>query len=354
MKHLKTMLLVAMALAFSIGWRAPTSGLPFTPLNMTAHEGWLFVSDAYAGVRVYDVTDPTNPTLVHTIPLWDNTGNAARGDVLYANEGLSLRAYRISGETYELVDEIEREPQWVDNVFVEPRSRGFGCQCADDDAVTSPSPQSAGSSYATFAVVDEYLYYLDYGELVTVSIADPEEMKEVSRLAVGWDIETLHPTEDYLFIGGSRGMYIFDRLLPAAPRKLSRLEHTRACDPVVVSGDVAYVTLRGRGRCGGARDVLLTVDIARPSQPKVVCETNVATPHGLAVNDPLLYVSKGDNGFALFDVSRVGAPDLVKVWPDATRDFIWIDDLLYVMTSNQVKIFGVANPESPVLLSTLE
>jgi hypothetical protein len=170
-----------------------------------------------------------------------------------------------------------------------------------------------------------------------------------------WSIETIYPTDALLFIGGTRGMYVCDRSDPAKPRLIGRVEHFRACDPVVVSGSTAYVTLRGGSGCGDTRDALLCVDIANPRKPSVIAEKAVATPYGLSVADTLLYVSKGRNGYTLFDVAQPKAPAELANWSDwPTRDFIWSGNTLFVLGIDDVRIFDVSDPVDPALVGVIE
>jgi len=149
-------------------------------------------------------------------------------------------------------------------------------------------------------------------------------------------------------------MYIFDRSDPAAPDEIGRVEHFRACDPVVVSNDVAYVTLRGGSRCGAAPDVLLCVSIHDPSRPKIIGEKPMETPYGLAIDAKHLYVSTGENGFELLDVSDPWEPARLNGWTGRpTKDFIWMNRLLYALTFDGLLIFDASNPAEPVLLSEL-
>ena len=150
-------------------------------------------------------------------------------------------------------------------------------------------------------------------------------------------------------------MYIFDRTDPLAPLQVGQVEHARACDPVVVSGSTAYVTLRGGSQCGAAPDELLCVNIEEPWDPRVVAVKPLATPWGLVVREPHLFVSNGESGYSLLDVSRPEAPSPTAVWTDwATRDFIWSGDTLFVLGTRDLRIFDVRDPSHPVLLSRIE
>jgi hypothetical protein len=354
-------LLTILIAPLAIGWRA-SSPLVY-PVNMTLADERLFVSDRYNGVHVYDLDDPSAPQPAFVIPLSGNRGTAVKGDILYANDRGRLLVIRIKENTYEIIKEIETsypsyddKPLWFEGPL-DVRKRGFGCVCdnLDQGALAPSSSGGTGSSYATFAVIEDFLYYIDYTSIVTLDISKPEDPRELSRVNIGWDVETIYPADNLLFIGGTRGMYIFDRKDPSTPAEIGRIEHFRACDPVVVSGPVAYVTLRGGNACGESRDVLLCVSVENPTHPVLMGEKELETPYGLAVRDPFLYVSSGENGFKLIDVAKPQEPEIVAGWLDwPTKDFIWSGDLLYILGLDDLRIYDVSTPSNPVLLATIE
>lgn len=354
--------LTVLLAAFAVGWRAPVASTPeglIAPLNLTLAEQTLYVSDPYTGIHVYDVANPSAPLGVTTIALEGNYGTAVKDDILYASKGTSLVVYRRSGDTFSFVTELETEyayDGWNEGGgMVEEESYFFACSCGTTDPdYSAPVSDSQGSSYATFAVIDDYLYRVDHFTLVVYDISTPDQPEELTRKNFGWAIETLYPTEAFLFVGGTQGMFIFDRVDPAAPKLIGQVQHFRACDPVVVSGSVAYVTLRGGNACGATNDVLLSVSIADPSNPRIVAEKALSTPYGLAVRDPFLYVSTGANGYALLDVTRPTEPSQIGVWTGwATQDFLWSNNVLFVLGFDDLRIYDVTNPRLPVLRSTI-
>ena len=150
-------------------------------------------------------------------------------------------------------------------------------------------------------------------------------------------------------------MYVFDRTDPGHPVQIARLQHARACDPVVVSGSTAYVTLRGSSACGNSPDELLCVSIKDPAHPKVVGEKLLTTPHGLAVQNRRIYVSHGTGGYSLLNVSDPVSPAIEKTWStEATRDFIWSGHTLFVLNERNVSIYDVSDPLDPKLLSRVQ
>lgn len=356
-RRIRFSFLILMIASFALGWRAdPVS--PFYPVSMTLAGDRLFVSDLGNGVRVFDVADPAAPVEVETILLNGNQGSAVRDDILYANEYSDLVVLRAGADGYEEVARISTEYDWGSGGTVGFKGmvydNGYGCVCGGGDFEADSAPRATGSSYATFAIIGDFLYRVDYSALVTYDITKPARPVEVARKEIGWEIETIHPTDDFLFIGGTRGMYIFDRADPAAPREIGRVEHVRACDPVVVSGPVAYVTLRGAGSCGGARDALLCVDITDPANPEVIVDQEIPSPFGLAVRAPYLFVSNGAAGFTLLDVERPQEPAVIASWSDrATRDFLWEGNVLYVVGELGIHVFDVSDPRNPVHLATV-
>lgn len=353
------LLLVLILLSFSIGWRSTPPDAIISPVNMTLAGNRLFVSDRYTGLHVYDITNLSAPSKVIQIFRGNNAGAAVKGDIIYTNHYNQLQAIRITGESFEVVARIGEvygeEVPWNEGPMGND-DYGYSCSCASSyDAAQSPGPSGGGSSYATFVLIDDYLYRVHDSFLIVYDVTNQEKPKEVSRVEVGWDIETLYPTQNFMFIGGQRGMYIFTRADPTRPRQIAKIEHARACDPVVVSGSTAFVTLRGGNRCGQAPDELLCVSIKDPSQPEVVATKPLQTPWGLAVQDNGLYVSHGENGYSLLDISQSDNPTIRATWADeATRDFLWFGNTLFVLGDDNVSIYDVTDPMAPRLLSKVE
>jgi len=358
------LLIVLLLSSFVVGWRTtpeltPPADQPFMwSVSMTLAGNRLLVSDADTGLHIFDVSNLNAPTKVMRIPLQTNMSSAVKDDIIYANSGNQLQAIRVSGNSYTVVSRIGSVyPAWNDLPSYGDESGGGCSACSENDAVTAPMPTGGtGSSYATFAVVDNYLYRADARDrLVTYDVSTPAKPKQIAQTLIGWGIESMYPTPNYLFLGGFDGMYIFDRAQPEKPVKIAKIEHTRSCDPVTVSGSTAFVTLRGSGPCGGVTDELMCVSIKDPHAPEIVGTTPIPTPFGLAVQNQQLFVSNGDGGYSLLDVSDPAAPAVMQTWTGgATRDFIWSDHTLFVLSRDNVYIYDVTNPMAPMLLSQVQ
>ena len=325
--------------------------------NIYLYSDMLLISDEHYGIHVYSVADKSRPALLAQIPLNGNTGCAMKDNVIYANSYDGLMALTLDFDGSWDTAAVIRSAccEFGDDVIERPVFPLFACTrqyAAADNALSSGG---TGGSYAVFAVIDTFLYYLDYSEIVTMSISRPAHPLELTRTHVDWGAETLFPTERFLFVGGSRGMYVMDRGDPRKPVLISSLQHWQACDPVVVQGDYAYVTLRSGNACGTSRDALLVVDIKNPGQPTLLCDMAVSTPYGLAVKDSLLYVSNGYGGFTLFDISLPSSPEALKSWTGTdTKDFIWDSDVLYVMAFTEVRLYDVRDAMAPAAIGQIK
>jgi hypothetical protein len=169
-------------------------------------------------------------------------------------------------------------------------------------AANTGAAGKAGST-ARFAIADGRLYTLAGSQLITFSLENPAEPVALNQIAVAWDVETMFPYGQSLYLGASTGMYIYDLKDRDVPTLLGQYTHQRACDPVVVQGDKAFVTLKAGSRCGGTENVLDVLDIAEPERPRLISKVPMFAPTGLAIEGEQLFVCDGAAGLKVFDVT---------------------------------------------------
>lgn len=192
----------------------------------------------------------------------------------------------------------------------------IGCS---GDGTTSGSDQNAssggkGGSMARFTISGDHLYTVDDSNLKTFSLANasqPRYLKEKDK-NVGFGIETIFTMDTLLLIGAQDGMHIYNIKRPEFPQFLSTTTHIRSCDPVVASGNYAYVTLNSKNvGCGRGSNVLQVYDISDPRTPQLVKEErDLIGPYGLGVDGNKLFVC--DNGLKIYDVSNPTSPILMN------------------------------------------
>jgi hypothetical protein len=232
-----------------------------------------------------------------------------------------------------------------------------GVSCTKEAAKNSDysSGGGKGGSLARFAIAGNYLYVATQNDLQVFDIANPAAPVAKGKTYLSWDIETIFSYGQKLFIGSATAMYIFDITDPAKPKQESRVQHFRACDPVVTQGTTAFVTLRGGNTCGGTVNALMTYDVKDTKNPVLKTQLPLNGPYGLGVQDSALYVCDGAKGLAVFNIKDPQQPALLKYIEDGETyyDVIPYQGVLIAYVKNGVRFFDISKPQEPASLSAL-
>ena len=182
---------------------------------------------------------------------------------------------------------------------------GDGDQSSSRSSSDSVATTGVAGSLAQFMISGDYLYTIERNEMKLFDITSPSKPIGISRIRLPWDVETIFAYKDKLFIGGNSGMYIYDNSVPTQPTQISSFTHARSCDPVVVSNDIAYVTLNTNNNCGQtiSTNRLEIVDVSNPKEPKLIRTLDMWAPSGLAIADKTLFICDGDAGLKAFDIN---------------------------------------------------
>jgi len=186
------------------------------------------------------------------------------------------------------------------------RSESASDATAAEAAPTALSGSGKGGSRAKFAISGDYLYTINGVEMNVFDIQDASEPQKASKVHLPWDVETLFSYKEYLYIGSSSGMYIYDNSIPIQPTHLTDFTHAQSCDPVVVSDDIAFVTLNTRSCWSPNNDTnrLEIINVQNPETPELIGTVEMWSPTGLGVDGSNLFICDGDSGLKIFDINR--------------------------------------------------
>lgn len=231
--------------------------------------------------------------------------------------------------------------------------------CKKDMASAPDSNIGAGGSTARMTLWGNYLYVVNHSQLQTYDVTNPSQAVLLNSQNVGWNIETIFPYRDKLFIGSQTGMFVFDNSNPKSPKLQGQAQHLRACDPVVADDDYAYVTLRSTNNgCGGTLNQLNIYDITGVNimSPKQVSTLIMPEPHGLGNVGNTLYICMGSVGMNVVDITDKTKPKVIKTIDDDESyiDVIPYDDVLIAYVEGGIVLFDISDPVNPVKLSTIK
>lgn len=352
-----------------------------------AYLDYVFVNDKYRGVHVIDNSEPANPTKIAFIKIVGNVDISVKDGYLYADSLTDLVVLDISDiNNISMVNRLEnvlREnvvwPAEVDffeygsvdyeneiivgwETVIERRlvsdheyEGWFGGDLALAETFNSADSNTGqGGSLARFKIVNQYLYAVDSHYINVFNIQDLENPQDLDDVYAGFDIETIFNKGQHLFLGSMSGMYIYDISSPAKPTFVSEFQHGTACDPVVVDGDYAYVTLRGGNSCGAIDSGLFIVDISQISNPTLKISYPLDSPYGLGIKDEKLFICDGDSGLKVYDKTDVENLTSLNHFEDInTFDVIPLDENLLMVGDDILYQYEYLENEIK-LISTLE
>ncbi len=234
---------------------------------------------------------------------------------------------------------------------------GSFCQCSKDaDSAKFGAVSGQGGSLARFAIAGNYLYTVDDKKLTVYDISNAGDPVLKNTVTIGFEIETVFPFQEKLFIGSTSQVYIFSITDPLNPQKLGEAispQVLRRCDPVVAKDTVAFATLRTNGPCGGVQSVLAVYDIKDITKPVQKATYPVQEPYGLGYQDNTLFVCD-KSGLLIFDITNAYTPIFKKALKDGDYiDVIPYQGTLICWVTGGVVVYDITNGQNPLLLSKI-
>lgn len=303
---------------------------------------YLLLGDPGQGIHVYDNSDQANPRAISFINIPGNRDMAIRNERLYVDSYVDLLVFDFSNpETVSLTQRLENVfPLYNinfgmaadDNMVVtgmqELETVEISTNCMQNNPdimwlegdfmavrfdaapamnITSGPTVGTGGSMARFTIVENTLYAVDDIMMHIFDLVDADNPEMKNSIDLGWGIETIFPFKNNLFIGSISGMFIYNIDNPLEPVYMSEVNHIRTCDPVVANDTHAFVTLRsenGNQVCGATFvNQLDLIDITTIDNAQLLKSFPMESPHGLGLDGNLLFVTEGDGGLKIFDIT---------------------------------------------------
>jgi len=312
--------------------------------KMYFYNNYIFINEIAKGVHIIDNSDPSNPRNIKFIEIPGNVDIVIRNNYLFADSYIDMVVLNISdlenisfvkrienvfpyqvpvfdlnyptanideneglvvGWTVGEIEESSTYTSWVGGIY----GARYDESTSQNEAVMDGNSSDGGSSgvsgsTARFVLYGDMLYLLDQSVLNAYDISVPTNPVFKSTTNTWRVSETLFVHEDKLFSGTQTGMVVYSLSNPANPTEIASLEHMTSCDPVVVEGDYAYVTLRAGRTCGGGTNRLDVIDISNLNNLENIGRYDLDGPYGLGIRNNKLFVCDGVAGLKVYDASN--------------------------------------------------
>ena len=347
---------------------------------------WIFLNEQNKGIHVIDNSNPVHPVKAGFINIPGNIDLYANGNILYADLYCDLVAIDITdpqhiATTKYLTNTFPdksgnstlRNPDSI-TVLTGWNSRDTTIDCGvanrfdncpncgiyysgmlQNNTVPSAAGKAntgAAGSQARFAAVNNYMYAVTTRDLNIIDISTPADPVFLQKKTIGWDIETIFPFNNKLYIGAGSSMSVYDLQDPVNPVQLSLNGHWCSGDPVVTDGSYAYVTLHDANVCGSKINQLEIYNLSSPLSPRLVKTYPLTHPQGLSKDGDLLFIC--DDGLKIYNTATATSLQLLKHLKAAdTYDVIAQNGLAIVVAKDGLYQYDYSNLNNIRLLSKL-
>ncbi len=369
------------------------------PGKIYLYGDYIFVNEVREGIHVINNADPSNPVAISFISIPGNIDMAIKNNILYADSYVDMIAIDISdlndikelarfedlfswdippvkagsrvGEvnpnlgvvvdwtTETVTEEIDEAPNniWPERMWMSSMSMDMMAPTSFSKVSSAGAATTGtGGSMARFIIHRNFLYTIDQMSLHMFDISEELSPIFAGKQNIGWNIETVFIAREHLFIGSMNGMYIYDLVDPALPEYVSSYWHVTSCDPVVVEGNYAYITLRTGNSCETDVNRLDIVDIHDLAEPNLLKSYTMHNPHGLGIDQGTLFICDGDEGLKIYDAKdpyMLKSNMLAHFENINTFDVIPVNDILIMIGSDGLYQYDYSDLNNINLLSKI-
>ncbi len=292
----------------------------------------VFVSDAFQGLRVVDVSDPANPSEINFSPTLIGQSDeisVAQGDYLYLSDDRDLRIIDIS---------VPANPQQVAMYHAPNMIRDF-----------SPA---------------DTLGYLAAGDsgLIVLNIADPASPVEIAREQFdGGQVRSIVVHGDLIYSGqgswqSGYAIGLIDVSDPTQPTASGQVE----------SGGYALHGAPGQLLVTDKYNRYELYDVGTPTEPQFLSASLIpyygfpGYGQEIVTDGKFVYVAGGDMGLVIVDITDPTSPDVVSqgINPNRCFDLELRDRYIYLAddgdySTEGLKIVDVSHPAAPEIVGSL-
>lgn len=292
--------------------------VPGTARSIDISWPYVTIGDGPAGFSVCDATDPDNPQYDSTVPMvTDGMDVAAVGDYAY----------------------------------ITPDSQGLEIFSINPPGTPSLSRQKVVNYCISLVIKDGYLLVVDYNKAVkTIDISNPANVYVAAEFWVNDFLRDMSLDQNLLMTAGGKQWSLNDVSDPLAITDLAYTVETHDVSQILLQGDHAYVAIKDPAK------TVRIYSIAIPSAPVYVTSiTFPSTVRDIMYYSPNMYYAL-QNSIEIYTADAPMPPAYVGSYsnsPDIHYDLTSYGSRMYILTSSELQITDLTNPDIPVHVCAL-
>lgn len=325
--------------------------------QLYVYDDYAFWTSTYSGVRVIDVSNPSNPIKIHSIP---TTGPCY--DIMIQDN----LAYVVNNDLYIVDISDPSNPKKLGSYitpFYEDGSAVYvsgnyaymsgheGLRIFDASEPTNPILLSSILDMkgdlpgGGLSASGKYVYWLSKnGGFIIVDVTQPSSPSVISQFGGGRNAYVLDKYA-YCAFGGNeieayRALEIFDISDPINPLQVGNLDM-----PELVEDNIALLVQENRAYLG-SKDNVIILDVSDPENPSRINSFKVHYVFQISVSDNIMYTAAYNGGVFIYDISDPQNPtciDTLGYDSFVCQNVLVVDNMMYVCDYN----FGLHIFENP-------
>lgn len=282
---------------------------------------YAYVANGRDGLRVIDVSNPSNPVEVGNMPMASCIALTGSRGLIYASNGRNVAIINVTAPTGpELIYSINTyENNWDVSLLLK-NSRKYLCIA---NAITG---------------------------LRILDVTDTYDMAEVITFDTLGSVRDVFVSGNYVYVASYNKMFIIDLNDPMNPEIIGSCNTPYQFCNIFVDEGYAYITDELHGG-------LWIVDVSNPEYPVIKGNLNLnrGGSEGIFVKNQVAYVAHGSGGMQIMDVSLPTKPQIVSIFNSGNylENIIVVEDYAYTIGGTSLVIFDVSNPAHPDYHSSL-
>jgi len=324
---------------------------PYWPVGIISDGQYAFLVDELNGVRIYGISDPTQPQQVGLMP-------TSVGGFEFTVQDTNTRGMAIAGDILYVPDQA------------------YGLVTID---ISDPSQPVRVGGYMTpvpdvmmgINVVGNFAYTINRAAgFRVIDISNPENLLEIfyddePKCGDGFPNPfAIEVIGDYAYISGACPLQIYDITNPNQPEEMGIVDSFPDWDDasdLSIFGNIAYLSARGGNKAIYPGSGLWVIDISDPTMPTPINFLDLPNEHwSLWIHDSVLYALDGNIdqreqeplSLRVIDISNPTQPAQIKSIPMPEFFALGIlvtEDWLYLgSTQSKLKLCNISDPLNPI------